>query len=156
MIAALVDPTTGQIHAFTMPANESDILEGSMQGGLQVRWDTQNVFIDDLAGHATDSYYYDGNPETRFIELATKPSVHHVYNWTSYAWEFDSADFSTRMRADRDLKLGISDWTQNADSPLTDAKKAEWVTYRQSLRNFPAVNASATDYDALVWPTQPS
>lgn len=156
MIAALVDPTTGQIHAFTMPANESDILEGSMQGGLQVRWDTQNVFIDDLAGHDTDSYYYDGNPETRFIEMATKPSVHHVYNWTSYAWDFDSTDFSTRMRADRDLKLGISDWTQNADSPLTDAKKAEWVTYRQSLRNFPAVNASATDYDALVWPTQPS
>lgn len=156
MIAALVDPTTGQIHAFTMPANESDILEGSMQGGLQVRWDTQNVFIDDLAGHDTDSYYYDGNPETRFIEMATKPSVHHVYNWTSYAWDFDSADFSTRMRADRDLKLGMSDWTQNADSPLTDAKKAEWVTYRQSLRNFPAVNASATDYDALVWPTQPS
>ena len=156
MIAALVDRTTGQIHAFTMPANESDVLDGSMQGTLQVRWDTQNVFVEDLAGHATDSYYYNGNPETRFIEKAAKPSVHHVYNWTSYAWDFDSADFLVRMRADRDLKLGMSDWTQNADSPLSDAKKAEWVTYRQALRDITTGIDTEEKALAVTWPTAPN
>lgn len=46
-----------------------------------------------------------------------------------------------------------SDWTQGADSPLSDTKKAEWATYRQALRDLPA---STTDYDNVVWPTQPS
>ena len=29
----------------------------------------------------------------------------------------------------RNTKLAESDWTQAADSPLSDSKKAEWKTY---------------------------
>lgn len=38
-------------------------------------------------------------------------------------------------RTERNKMLADSDWTQLPDSPLTDAKKAEWATYRQALRD---------------------
>ena len=57
------------------------------------------------------------------------------------------------FKAERTSLLYDSDWTQSADSPLSDSKKAEWATYRQALRDLPA---STTDYDNVVWPTQPS
>ena len=37
----------------------------------------------------------------------------------------------------RNRKLITSDWTQMPDAPLTDAKKTEWATYRQQLRDIP-------------------
>lgn len=57
-----------------------------------------------------------------------------------------------QLRFDRDLKLSNSDWTQLTDSPLTDAKKTEWATYRQKLRDLPATES---DYDNPTWPTEP-
>ena len=53
------------------------------------------------------------------------------------------------VRPMRDDLLAASDWTQTADSPLTDEKKAEWATYRQTLRDLPST-------DPIVWPTEPS
>ena len=59
------------------------------------------------------------------------------------------------LREERDQKLIDSDWTQAPDhsSPLGDAKKAEWATYRQSLRNLPATADISLWPD--VWPTEP-
>ena len=57
----------------------------------------------------------------------------------------------------RDLRtklLKASDWTQGVDSPLSDSKKAEWQTYRQQLRDWPATN-TATTVDSVVWPVKP-
>lgn len=59
----------------------------------------------------------------------------------------------------RDLRKSLlleSDWTQVADTPLTDSKKAEWATYRQTLRDLPANNTSATSIDDVTFPTPPS
>lgn len=41
------------------------------------------------------------------------------------------------LRARRDFLLNTTDITQLVDSPLTDAKKLEWATYRQLLRELP-------------------
>ena len=41
-----------------------------------------------------------------------------------------------RMRIYRDGLLAQCDWTQAADDPTGNA--AEWATYRQALRDFPA------------------
>ena len=41
------------------------------------------------------------------------------------------------QRTNRTSLLAKSDWTQLSDSPLTTEKKAEWVTYRQALRDLP-------------------
>ena len=56
------------------------------------------------------------------------------------------------LRFERDLKLAETDWTQGADSPLTDSKKTEWATYRQSLRD---ITDSATSLDDVSWPEKP-
>lgn len=53
----------------------------------------------------------------------------------------------------RDTLLAKSDWTQSPDSPLTDAKKAEWAIYRQALRDVPDQSGFPTDFR---WPVQPS
>jgi len=65
-------------------------------------------------------------------------------------------DFWNAIRIKRDDLLSKSDWTQTADSPLTDSKKAEWVTYRQALRDVPSNNSSAGTIDAVTFPTVPS
>jgi len=57
----------------------------------------------------------------------------------------------------RNAYLKDSDWTVGADSPLSDAKKAEWTTYRQELRDF--INGLDDDLataEGLTWPTKPS
>jgi hypothetical protein len=55
-------------------------------------------------------------------------------------------------RVKRDRALMESDWTQLSSSPLSDAKKAEWETYRQALRDFPSVVEN--DLEA-AFPVQP-
>lgn len=57
------------------------------------------------------------------------------------------------LRRRRQVDLSSSDWTQAADSPLSDAKKAEWATYRQQLRDLPA---NTSDPANPTWPTPPS
>ena len=46
--------------------------------------------------------------------------------------------YKQAMRAQRDAFLAASDWTQTPDSPLSDADRQAWATYRQQLRDFPA------------------
>ena len=57
------------------------------------------------------------------------------------------------LKDQRNVLLSASDWTQSPDSPLTDAKKQEWATYRQSLRDLPS---DTTDPANPTWPTKPS
>ncbi len=67
------------------------------------------------------------------------------------------------LRRHRNIRLQECDWTQGADSPLSDSKKAEWQTYRQALRDItkthvPSVVVGTTllDIDAVPWPTKPT
>lgn len=57
------------------------------------------------------------------------------------------------LRLIRDQKLKDSDWTQMEDSPLSNAKKAEWQTYRHTLRMLPQNTQDPTN---PTWPTEPS
>jgi hypothetical protein len=61
-----------------------------------------------------------------------------------------------KIRRKRDDLLVRTDWTQMPDSPLTTAKKAEWATYRQALRDMPTSNANVTDKSEVTWPSKPS
>jgi hypothetical protein len=56
-------------------------------------------------------------------------------------------------RSDRDRLLSESDWTQAADTALSNSKKAEWVTYRTALRDLPT--ASGWPHTHTL-PTKPS
>jgi len=50
------------------------------------------------------------------------------------------------IREKRNALLQKSDWTQAADSPLSNSKKAEWATYRGTLRDLPATLQSHSDF----------
>ena len=61
----------------------------------------------------------------------------------------------------RNAKLAESDWTQAADSPLSDSKKAEWKTYRQALGDLPSKVTpkflpNSPRIDESAFPTKPS
>ena len=67
------------------------------------------------------------------------------------------------LRIKRDLLLTQSDWTQGSDSPLSDSKKAEWKTYRQTLRDLPKTanpklddNGVWLDHSSVTFPEKPS
>ena len=67
------------------------------------------------------------------------------------------------LRMWRDRLLAESDWTQMPDSPLTDSKKTEWSTYRQSLRDItktystvPLTSKGLMDDGKITWPIKPS
>ena len=53
-----------------------------------------------------------------------------------------------------DFLLRKCDWVLLSDAGLTDAKVAEFVTYRQAVRDYAASVTSVPDvaaYDALTW-----
>jgi len=67
---------------------------------------------------------------------------------------FDRAMEDLREKRDRLLKE--YDWTQSPDSPLTDAKKTEWATYRTSLRNLTNGLTTVEQVNGVTWPTKPN
>ena len=67
--------------------------------------------------------------------------------------EYFGTDYIGALRHYRDTLLRESDWTQFTDSPLTDSKKTEWKTYRQSLRDLPATES---DPENATFTTKPS
>jgi len=60
------------------------------------------------------------------------------------------------IRNNRTYILRSCDWTQTADSPLTDAKKTEWATYRQALRDIPSQYTDDDNFKDVIFPTQPN
>ena len=56
------------------------------------------------------------------------------------------------FRIARNALLASNDWTQGADSPLTDEVKAEWAVHRQLLRDLPE---NTDDPDVPTWPDAP-
>ncbi len=92
----------------------------------------------------------------RYAWVKNKPArPGNYYYWDNYEWNLNTEALVTEMRSLRDYKLGRSDWTQVADSPLSDTDKAAWATYRQALRDVPANHPNITDLDEVSWPTEP-
>jgi hypothetical protein len=85
-----------------------------------------------------------------------------VIGWTVYQKEQEQIDREAEaqaelIRSQRNELLSKCDWTVLADSPLTEEKKTEWLTYRQELRdiseleNFPYVTLpNDPDYVEVV------
>lgn len=87
-----------------------------------------------------------GFTEKGYIEII-QPVVAHV---------FTAEQIASNLRSRRNWLLAQADWTQLADATLSAAKKAEWATYRQALRDLPETNSQATTLEALVFPDTPT
>ena len=74
--------------------------------------------------------------------------------------ELDLAEPMKLLREERDVRLAVTDWTQNPDVP--DATKTKWQAYRQALRDLPATadpklnSVYNLDLTSVSWPTTPS
>lgn len=71
------------------------------------------------------------------------------------AWA-DGADdrAAATNRAKRNQLLADSDWTQMADSPLTDEAKTAWATHRTALRDLTA-HTNWPNLEDADWPVAP-
>ena len=102
------------------------------------------------------------NKRTQTVARATAPVLEGgawVLKWVTTdktSAEIQSYDngIADSNRKERNTLLSNSDWTQVADTPLSDADKALWVTYRQALRDITS-HANWPNLDKDDWPTQP-
>ena len=112
------------------------------------------------------SYQFDLSPFTTEI---TDLSNNLIDKWTEYrqGQENDlertlAAAFAntailnwTKVALIRNFLLMESDWTQLRDAPITTEQKAQWVKYRQKLRDIPA-EQEKKNASLVVFPITPS
>jgi len=96
-----------------------------------------------------DIYHVPVDPENAFYaEIKAKVDA-GVLDIQPYS---DPVPTWKEIRNVRNIKLLDCDYTQVADSQLSPASLAEFVTYRQELRDIPQTYANPED---VVWPTEP-
>jgi len=88
------------------------------------------------------TFVVEGNEVVQYEQVREK-TQEELDQETDQMWE--------NVRNERNTMLSECDWTQLPDSPLTEEKKAEWITYRQSLRDI----TLQQDPFNIVWPTKP-
>ena len=112
------------------------------------------------------SYQFDLSPfPTEIADMSTRI----IEKWTEYrqGQENDlertlAAAFAntailnwTKVALIRNFLLMESDWTQLGDAPITTEQKAQWVKYRQKLRDIPA-EQEKKNASLVVFPITPS
>jgi hypothetical protein len=98
------------------------------------------------------------NPKTHRVEHSALPSLVNgkwmltkkVVAKTQEQIDSDTAGKAAQVRAERNVKLTSTDWTQGKD--IADSVSSQWATYRQALRDL-------TDQEGfpytIEWPTKP-
>jgi hypothetical protein len=71
--------------------------------------------------------------------------------WTAGAFDRAMND----LRQKRNALLSATDYTVLQDSTFTDAQVAEWVVYRQALRDITNGLTTKDEVEAVVFPTKP-
>jgi len=148
---AMITYPTGNVDYIVSPASSNSYADGS--------WYGEHVAMEIDASEPNDLFmalnYWNLNTNEWCIREA-RPSPQHV--WTAYEWvvpAISTEELWETVRFQRAMRLGQTDWTQVADSPLADTDKAAWATYRQALRDVPANNPNITGLEDVTWPTEP-
>lgn len=97
---------------------------------------------------------FDVHSDFTWVDCDSTVTTKHTYDGSAFVAPASptAAEQLDKLRSKRDVYLSRSDWTQGADSPLTDAQKTEWATYRQALRD---ITETYSSIDDVVWPTKP-
>lgn len=109
--------------------------------------DNDEIVIDTVVYKSLINHYYNGE---LFIEMPSKPSDAHIFNYSIKQWEFDESIVINAAIRQRNVMLSLSDWTQLPDVPL--ATKEAWATYRQALRDITAQQGYPLN---IIWPDRP-
>lgn len=119
-------------------------------------------------------YYYNLNTHTLHILKNENESVEHMFEISQQQFESMQLDVSNKKkfivedgklvqfvapivenaetkRRIRNTLLNASDWTQLADSPLSESKRNEWKAYRQALRDI----STNPNFPNVDFPTKP-
>jgi hypothetical protein len=102
-----------------------------------------------LEEYNPEQYVPEWNSETKSWVMTDHPQ------WVADNYTPTVEEETAYIREKRNYILGQSDWTRLDDNGLSDDKKAEWATYRQTLRDIP----QQSDFDgretSVTWPTKP-
>ena len=164
-----------------VPPDKTIVIDGAAVPNcthVDLSWipsDVHAMFFDTTKGKGFIEYEedaVDGNGDKKWGEEITEIGIwqqavtDHANEQTLAAAAHEAArNHLAEVKEYRNALLIWSDWTQGNDSPLSDSKKAEYVTYRQALRDLPATIASdanltakalADNHSHSSWPTKPS
>lgn len=137
----------GQIVHYGSPGDDNDYADGEIRDGFLCK----HFGVDVNLAEFSRVNYWDGSS---WQSRVTQPSPY--YDWSTNQWVLDTTRLHADIRSIRNDMLLKTDFTQVSDAPLTEQKKTEWATYRQSLRDF--MENIPNDLDDIVdipWPTQP-
>jgi len=124
--------------------------------GTDMSWIPSDVHAVHWDGSTGQIEYNDGKSNVTMSEIGVYSQAETTFNNELKMRESpspSSSDWDEDLRIRRNKKLTDCDWTQGNDTPLSNSKKTEWATYRQSLRDLPD-NTSDSSYP--TWPTEPS
>ena len=128
--------------------------------GTDMSWIPSNVHAVHWDGSSGEIEYNDGTANLGITSIGIYSQADTTFNNEIQRRKDLNDEFTNsssflwmKLRNERDDLLLFSDYTQLADSGLTDSKKAEWVNYRKSLRDLPA---NTSDPANPTWPTKPS
>ena len=81
------------------------------------------------------------------------PHAHALFNYETHIWETDNEKAWKALRDIRNKLLADTDWTElpSASHRLSPALQAEFLTYRQRLRDI----TETSDPMSVIWPTKP-
>lgn len=105
-------------------------------------------------GGGEDWYWYEGvHPHDAAYNEKITISVDGDVATGTFVVDPNILDYADEQaRSERNELLAASDWTQMPDSPLSDADKTAWATYRAALRDVPSQSGFPGN---IVWPTPP-
>ena len=138
-----------------------------IQSGIPDQYESGKTYGSNLAIELADDVHAETFVETHWYDRSEEdeaqrwkerdPCPGEAFVFSNGVWVWDEILFKSRVRDERYMRLSPTDWTVLPDSPLSDSKKAEWATYRQTLRDIPAnIDAEARTLAAVSWPTIPS
>jgi hypothetical protein len=86
-----------------------------------------------VVGEDTDCLW---NADT-CIEVTPQPTINHIYNMDTSAWELSETCYMVSLRYKRDSELKRTDKHTFADYPISADDLVTVKTYRQALRDCP-------------------
>ncbi len=116
----------GEVVHVVSPGNDNDYYDGQIIDGCTVYEISSN---EDQVNFILTRYRKNNEWRTR----SPRPGDYYIWDRENESWQYNSQILYDIIRQERLSKLYICDWTQLADSPLTQSKKQEWAVYRQQL-----------------------